>query len=362
MCLFFGVEVARSVVPWPWERRAYPVEQVKWVNLDALRGKRVAFQTNHLDYQGTGRALYDYADLAQTLFGVRPLIFSKNHSANSNAESIARFTHRFDVVFFTHIEEVRRHLENRNNDVLSLTMFVYQTGDLDTSKWPIPVIQLAIFKVGARGTHVDVRISEIIQCPPKRYCPVLPHVVRLPFVAGNWRRRLRIADNHIVFCRHGGLSGFDKESHQAVEYTLQRDLGRRVYFLLLNTNKNAFSHPRKIHLPAVASFEKVREFINTCDAMMYGSPYGETFGLAIAEFSYCNKPIVIADRHWKGFHTSVLGNGAIRYKTKEQFADIAFGWNKTFHRTQNYYFYSQFLPRSVMQNFYDLALRPFINF
>lgn len=43
----------------------------------------------------------------------------------------------------------------------------------------------------------------------------------------------------------------------------------------------------------ISIYEKTT-FINTCDAMLWARHDGETFGLAIGEFSSKNKPVIYA--------------------------------------------------------------------
>ena len=41
----------------------------------------------------------------------------------------------------------------------------------------------------------------------------------------------------------------------------------------------------------IEQIDKVR-FIQTCDMMIHGRTVGETFGIAIGEFSFYNKPVM----------------------------------------------------------------------
>ena len=43
------------------------------------------------------------------------------------------------------------------------------------------------------------------------------------------------------------------------------------------------------------------KFINTCDAMIHARAMGETFGLAVAEFSKKNKPVIFVSGHFANF-------------------------------------------------------------
>jgi hypothetical protein len=80
-----------------------------------------------------------------------------------------------------------------------------------------------------------------------------------------------------------------------------------IHLIFLSTNEFGKGQSRIHFFPPTGDGVAVREFINTCDAMVYGRKQLETFGLAPAEFSYCNKPIILhAKEHTNGYHMKVL--------------------------------------------------------
>jgi hypothetical protein len=60
----------------------------------------------------------------------------------------------------------------------------------------------------------------------------------------------------------------------------------------MNTQQFCDFLPNIIHIEKTIDLNRKVEFINTCDAMLHARHIGESFGLAIAEFSTKNKPIV----------------------------------------------------------------------
>jgi hypothetical protein len=98
-----------------------------------------------------------------------------------------------------------------------------------------------------------------------------------------WREDLRIPEDAKVFCRHGGSARFDVASlGPPLVAAVEKDPK-------ISTPKfGDKNHPRIKFFPPESNFTKIREFINTCDGMIYGRKSGETFGPAIAEFSFCN--------------------------------------------------------------------------
>ena len=53
-----------------------------------------------------------------------------------------------------------------------------------------------------------------------------------------------------------------------------------------------YNHKNIIYLPKSLDKKNKSKFVSTCDAMIHARYDGETFGLAVAEFSSANKPII----------------------------------------------------------------------
>jgi hypothetical protein len=64
-----------------------------------------------------------------------------------------------------------------------------------------------------------------------------------------------------------------------------------IYFIFANFNSFCDSKKNIIFLPNIIDEIDKTTYINTCDAMIWARSGGETFGLAIAEFSINNKPV-----------------------------------------------------------------------
>lgn len=140
---------------------------------------------------------------------------------------------------------------------------------------------------------------------------VVPYIVRHPspeFSSGKMkgmREDLNISKNAFVICRHGGLDSFNVPfAQQTVFKLLDRYNKSQLEFIFFNTNKLVrktgphnpiinTNYQSQIHyLPANADLKYKDNFIATCDAMLHARDIGETFGLAVAEFSVRNKPVI----------------------------------------------------------------------
>jgi hypothetical protein len=63
-----------------------------------------------------------------------------------------------------------------------------------------------------------------------------------------------------------------------------------IYFLFMNTNEiMTENRPNIIYLPASLEDTYKSAFIRSCDAMLHARTSGESFGLAVAEFSAHNR-------------------------------------------------------------------------
>ena len=121
----------------------------------------------------------------------------------------------------------------------------------------------------------------------------------------NLRVKLGIPTDATVLGRHGAYGSFNIEfAKQAVIEALnQRE---DLWFVFLHTEPFV-EHPRASFLPGTHDPVAKVQFINTCDAMLHARAEGETFGLAIAEFSHRNKPVITYGDSFDRFHSETLG-------------------------------------------------------
>lgn len=123
-----------------------------------------------------------------------------------------------------------------------------------------------------------------------------------------------------------------------------------AYFLFLNTDPFC-SHERVIHLPRTSDLDEKSAFIATCDAMLHCRKRGETFGLAIAEFSVMNKP-VITTAGKENAHLEMLGDKAIVYTNKRDLRSILLNISRSDIQGKDWDVYSRpFAPAEVVKRF-----------
>ena len=295
----------------------------------------------HLSERGTCIAMFDYAYYNQKLNGYKSIIFYQiNHFLN-NSEVIEKFKKEFQVIAYNSFSEIDNyHLDYFYN--IKATNENYQI----TKFKNLSHVVFDIFNEQPRENETIAVISEGVK-NNKTY-PIVPHMINLPKTQENMRTSLNIPQTAIVFGRYGGYDQFDiLFVHEAIKEIL--DERNDIYFLFANTEQ-FYTHPRIIYLQCIVDLEKKVKFINTCDAMIHARTDGETFGLSIAEFSVCDKPVITTYGTYNA-HIDLLKNNKIIYSSKESLKSI-FRSNLN----EKDLAYIDFTPEKVMKQFNKVFL------
>jgi hypothetical protein len=178
-------------------------------------------------------------------------------------------------------------------------------------------------------------------------------MINLPDVKTNLRNLLGIPKDAIVFGRHGGRGEFNIPYVFETVYEFAYN-NKDKYFVFVNTNKFCKFLPNIIHLPKIIDLELKVEFINTCDAMIWGRNGGESFGLAIAEFSTKNKPVICCKSNQYNAHLDFLGDKAIIYHDKKSLYNILNEFKKEEDKDWNAY--RDYEPEKVMKIFKEVYI------
>jgi hypothetical protein len=284
------------------------------------RPLRVAFDAGHLLERGTDVALFDYAEGNEEVLGNRSIIVCP---ARADVSALDKFRRRFSVFLYRDRADLDLLLENFD--------FYYLQ---DHGKRP--AVELPRPPRGRTGVHcvfeanephgdvyaaISSWVAEHHGVPGAAQCPVVPYITRLPRVDGDLRDRLGIPRDATVLGRHGGAGTFDIPFvHQEVLRAVHER--EDLWFVFLNTRPFGPVHPRIVHLPPIFDLEEKVRFVQTCDAMLHARAEGETFGLAVAEFSLCNKPVITWSGSQDRYHIEVLGQKGIYYRAAEDLRRI----------------------------------------
>jgi hypothetical protein len=313
---------------------------------------KIAFHSNQLSLRGTEVALYDYAHFNERLLGNTSIIVTPRRAYGHNELSAHRFATRFPVIGYEGLDELEDILASQKVDFLYCIKSGQNDGIVSSR---VRTLVHAVF--GYCEPHGDVYayVSDWLS----RYAsageyPAVPHIVSpLPLV-GDLRNELGIPRDAIVFGRHGGSDSFDIPFVHTVVQELAHQT-ENLFFLFLGTNPFCAPHPRIIHLDATADLAAKSKFISSCDAMLHARISGETFGLAIAEFSTLNKPVLTYSESNERAHIEILGENALHYNDPASLTH-----NLLHFRPQpsgNWRTYAEtFTPELVMKKFYEVFL------
>ena len=262
----------------------------------------------------------------------------------------------------------------------------------------IPTIVHAVFNWNPHGS-VYGAISESIKAYSRRYQGyIVPYVVTPPSNAPargkSHRVRFNIPASALVVCRHGGNTTFSiPYARKSVWLALNRYNASELHFLFLGTQSMSFFLQKLVDkhcstptvgsssIPPVACLrfssqahfldttvdDEDREvYFQTCDVMLHAREDGETFGLAVAEFSVRNKPVLTQRpvKRYSDAHVRVLGDQGLYYTNEGDILQhldslIKHGVPKD----RNYTAFRQFYPELTMKIFKERFLdniRPLI--
>jgi hypothetical protein len=315
---------------------------------------KIAFHTNQLSLRGTEVSMYDYAKYNEELLGNESIIVTRHPDVwkYSDPQAIEKFKARFPVFFYHEPKEIEGILEANKVDVFYAQKSGHNDGIISKNR---KTVVHAVFQDyephGDRYAFISQWLSDLYGSQHD----FVPYMVDLPNVDENLRHELGIPENAIVYGRHGGLETFDIPFVQnAVVDVAVRN--RNIYFVFMNTER--FSNPgipNIIYLEPTADLVKKTKFINTCDAMLHARRKGESFGLAIAEFSIRNKPVITWTNAVDSAHHQMLGRFGIYYNNYDDLIRIL-SEAKFKEEKKNWNRYSQFSPQAVMDKFKKVFL------
>ena len=317
--------------------------------------KTIGFFVRHFTERGTEVAIYDYAHHNETLLGNKSVIYCFTPQKQAQVgfplmrTSYDKFKSRFSVIEISDFSEIK-----------DIDVFYTQThGGADiynfsSDVWKnIRTVKHCVFGVSSPEADVYCVISDQLNRKYGTNLPVIPYMVCIGKTTEDLRDVLNIPKEAIVYGRYGGYDTFSVQiARQAVFDVASQDATK--YFLFMNTPKFC-NLPNVIFLEGSTDMEVKRRFINTCDAFLHGRSDGETFGLAVAEFALCLKPIVSNAQCTDDAHFQILGNQIIKYHSKDELVNILKSFVPAlFDMTNNGYL--QYTPESVMSLFKTIVL------
>ncbi|VAX37220.1 hypothetical protein MNBD_UNCLBAC01-816 [hydrothermal vent metagenome] len=317
---------------------------------------KIAFHSNQLCERGSEIALYDYAYFNEKLLNNNSVIISNK---NNDLKALEKFQRQFQVFLYDDFGEVDSFLKREDVDVFYAIKMGKNDGIISS------VCKTVIHCVFcADDPHGDVYacISPWVSRQQKKNLPTVPHMVHLLESEEDLRVQLNIPKEAIVFGRYGGYDTFDLTfAHKMISKIVHKR--KDIFFLFMNTQpfyRSFFrkEHPQIIHLPSTIDVKKKAAFINTCDAMIHARERGETFGLAIGEFSIKNKPVLTWGESLETNHLEILKDRAMVYSKSKDLYEIINNFQTSQIKHQNWdAFSADYASDKVMKKFAEVFLQ-----
>jgi glycosyltransferase involved in cell wall biosynthesis len=304
--------------------------------------KTILFYENSLNLRGTSVALYDYAYYNQKILGNKSIIVSPK---NSELISLDKFKSEFETYLIDNIHEIN---EIPHDYFYAIKYGIKDNIVSDIAKNCIHVV------FPSYDPHGDVYayVSSWLAKTHGHDSPYVPHMVNLPSTTLNFRNHFN-ADDKFVFGWYGG-NNFEIEFVREIVVKVAKNR-KDVLFLFMNQDSFC-NEPNVLFIEGTYDLEQKAAFINTCDAMIHARYRGETFGLAIAEFSSKNKPIITYHNSPERNHIETLKDMGLYYTNKIDLEDILMNISKNNIENKNWNCYQDYTPAIVMKQFENIFL------
>lgn len=311
---------------------------------------KIAFFQEHLSERGTTIALYNYAIQNERVLGNSSIIiYVLGHPMTAKCtESFIRKQTDIPVVPVQSFGEVDNVLVDHGVDAIYIIKYGYKNHLL--SKVCTNLIH-AIFVVDPHGEKYACVSQEKSKLSNVDW---LPHMVDVLSTDDDClRATLNISMDATVLGCYGGKQSFNiPYVRECVSRSVRHS--DNLWFIFMNMEQWDV-HPRIVHLgPSWDRNQKAR-FIKSCTAMLHGRDAGETFGLAVAEFSIMNKPVITC-KGLDNAHLDILQEKCIQYTDKESLMHIISNVKKIAQTRVDWNAYRDFTAERVMQKFASVYL------
>ena len=309
----------------------------------------VAFHAGTLGVRGSESALWDYAELNETVLGNRSFLAVLDQPGLQTNPTYLRWSRRFTVLLHRTPAELAQNLRKSGVEVLYMIKPGYYDGLV------VPGVRNCIHSMflsdefhGDRFAYVSPWASRVMTGREESF---VPHLVNRFQTDANLRGELGIPQKARVLGRHGGWDTFNIPFARKVVAEHARN-HPEDHFVFLNTRpiRGTERSPNVHYLSAtVDPMEKAR-FLATCDAMIHARDTGETFGLAVAEFAVLGKPVFTFGGSRERAHLEMLGSVGRVYHGPGDLRQALQGFSPGADVRSDYEKYSD--PRCVMEIFH----------
>ena len=280
-------------------------------------------------------------------------IFSKRQRS-----SLTKFTKKFNVFFYDNPKEIDLICKDNKVDFL----YAQKYGNVDKvysnyCKNLVHTIFMTNEIHGDKYLYVSEWLAKEMTGDPNKCVPLIVDDSDIN-IQENLKKEFNLDDEKIIISSYGGKRVFDIPFVKEVIKDVL-EVRKDILFMFLNTEP-FINHSRVYFLPR--SIDKIfkAKFVNTSDYMLHARSRGETFGLAIAEFSIRNKPIISFSESPEKAHLDMLGDKCLKYSNKDNLYNLLVNLKKVGQsKPKGYYdcYSKKFNPKVVMQIFEDRFLK-----
>lgn len=306
---------------------------------------KIAFHTPQIDVRGTCVSLYDYAHYHEILLGGSSVIITQK-TTNHDTIALNRFENRFQILYYDNPDEIEDLVKDFD---IFYTIKYGRKNEIICKN--IKTVIHCVFDLSEPHGDVYAAVSDTLAKKFGR-SEFVPHMIGLqPSKTGdNLRSVLNIPLDAVVFGRHGGQDTFDLEiAKSAITHSVYDR--PNLHFIFINTPRFC-NHPNIHHLDKIVDPDEKNRFIMSCNAMIHAQSMGETFGIAIGEFSVNNRPIVAYNGHvWNDNYKTILKDNALWYNTENECYNILMNFQPYEHEDKDWNCYKQYSPEKVMEQF-----------
>ena len=317
----------------------------------------IAFIENALSCRGTSVTLYNMAFYNEKILGnksviiTRPLSLTSQLKREFNREAYELFSTRWPMYYYTNTSEIDGLIVKNGIDLV----FIEKAGSPEDGLIvnSVPSIIHAVFETRQPHGSLYCAISHALNEHHRTNIPVIPYMVNVMDHRENMREKLGIPKEAIVFGTYSGRECFNiPYVQQAVrDIASQSDKYPNIYFIFMNIEPFCdASGGRVIFLEGTTDLYMKRKFINTCNAQLYGRDQGETFGLAVGEFSVCNKPAICRLGEPGDSHLKILKGDVIPHTSYGELFDILTHFSE-YNKDVRGNGYTKYTPEKIMTIF-----------
>jgi hypothetical protein len=275
---------------------------------------KILFQTDILNYRGSTVAIADYARYNQLILGNESVICYDaakpwTLDVGTEPEVVANMQREFNVVAYNDISELQTIIDREKIDLL------YNGNGFIPTNCPVVMHEVWQRHEVKPEYHEYAYISEwLASAMNAQYNdnrPYVPHIVTLPEPTGNLREELGIRPEQTVIGRIGGFLTFDLPF---VMQAIADIVTQREDFVFVFAGTRVWGeHPNIKYIPSFNDPQRKANFFNTCDATLHARSNGESFGLAVAESLYMNRPVLAWTGGGDQNHTLMLKDSGLIY-------------------------------------------------